>query len=66
MTKISQRKKSFIRKSLEKYKSRKIYPIIGPDGVGKTTLLTSAIDIKKKIFFIKDLKKLLDVLLFII
>lgn len=50
--------KQLYRKKFKKYKSRKIYPIVGPDGVGKTTLLTSTIDIKKKDIFYKRFKKI--------
>lgn len=52
------KEKELYKKKFRKYKSRKIYPIIGPDGVGKTTLLTSAIDIKKKNIFYKRFKKI--------
>lgn len=54
---ITKEKKEY-KKSFNKYKNRKIYPIVGPDGVGKTTLLTSVIDIKKKDILYKRFKKI--------
>ena len=46
------------KKRIEKYRKLKIFPIVGPDGVGKTTLLTSSIDIKKKEIVYKRFKKI--------
>jgi len=54
---ISKEKMKF-NKEFTKYKKRRIYPIVGPDGVGKTTLLTSAIDIKQKNILYKRFKKI--------
>ncbi len=45
-------------KIVEKYKKLKIFPVIGPDGVGKTTLLTNSIDINEKEFLYKRFKKI--------
>ncbi len=46
------------KESIERYKKLKIFPIVGPDGVGKTTLLTSALDINKKEIVYKRFKKI--------
>ncbi|AXH15525.1 hypothetical protein AMYT_1957 [Malaciobacter mytili LMG 24559] len=50
-------KKNYL-KIVEKYKKLKIFPVIGPDGVGKTTLLTNSIDINEKEFLYKRFKKI--------
>ncbi|AXX92897.1 hypothetical protein CPU12_03990 [Malaciobacter molluscorum LMG 25693] len=46
------------RKKVLKYKEYKIFPIIGPDGVGKTTLLTNTFNPKEKSLMFKRFKKI--------
>ncbi|WP_419767112.1 YrbL family protein [Arcobacter sp.] len=46
------------RKKVLKYKRYKIYPIIGPDGVGKTTLFSNTFDSKDKSLIYKRFKKI--------
>ena len=54
---VDDEKKSY-RKKFEKYKKIKIFPVVGPDGVGKTTLLTSAIDMDDKNVVYRRFKKI--------
>lgn len=54
---IVQDKSDYLKK-VEKLEKQKIIPIIGPDGVGKTTLVNSAIDIDKKKVIYKRFKKI--------
>lgn len=46
-------------KELNELKKLKIIPVIGPDGVGKTTLLTTTIDIKNENIYYKRFKKII-------
>ncbi|WP_052502698.1 YrbL family protein [Halarcobacter anaerophilus] len=46
------------RKKVLKYKKYKIFPIIGPDGVGKTTLFTNTFDKNEKNLMYKRFKKI--------
>lgn len=53
-----EKEKTRYKKRLEKYKKIKIFPVVGPDGVGKTTLLTSAIDMDDKNIVYRRFKKI--------
>lgn len=45
-------------KSVARSKKQRIFPVVGPDGVGKTTLLTNTFNIKKEPYLYKRFKKI--------
>jgi len=55
---INSKEESEYLKVIEKSKKQKIFPVIGPDGVGKTTLLTNSFNIKEKPYLYKRFKKI--------